>query len=96
MNVILTMILDILIYIIRIYTFVLLASSLLRLVRADETGGIVRFVHALSDPPAKLLTRRFPKLAIRSGNQIIDLGPIILLVGLGCVIIALTHFKGAL
>ena len=95
MNVVLLMILDILIYVIRIYTFVLLASAILRLVRADETNGLVRVVHALADPPARFLTKRFPKLVIRSGYQVVDLGPILLLVGLGCVIIALTHLKGA-
>jgi uncharacterized protein YggT (Ycf19 family) len=95
-NVFLAMVLDILIYVIRIYTFVLLASAILRLVRADETNGIVRVVHALADPPARAITRKFPKLVVRSGHQIIDLGPILLLVGLGCVIIALGHLKNAL
>ncbi len=87
---------DILIYVIRIYTFILLASAILRLVRADETSGIVRMVHVLCDPPARALTRRFPRLVIRSGHQVVDLGPIVLLVGLGCVIIALGHLKTAI
>ncbi len=84
-------IVQILIYLIRTYSLVLLASAILRLVRADESNGLVRFIHTLSDPPARALTRRFPKLVIRSGYQIVDLGPIVLLVGLGCIIIALEN-----
>lgn len=84
-------IVQILMYLIRGYTFVLLASAILRLLRADESVGIVRMIHVLSDPPARALTRRFPKLVIRSGYQMVDLGPIVLLVGLGCVLIALEN-----
>ena len=82
-------IVQIFMYIIRIYTFVLLASSILRMVKADETNQIVSFVHLISDPPARWLTRKFPKLLLRSGYQVIDLGPIVLIVALGALLIAL-------
>jgi uncharacterized protein YggT (Ycf19 family) len=91
LNLLLATVVQILMYLIRIYTFVLLASAILRLVKADENNGIVRFLHALSDPPARALTRRFPKLVIRGGYQMIDLGPLILLLALGCILIALEN-----
>jgi|GEM_PF-5008378 len=91
MNLVLSTIVQILIYLVRTYTFVLLASAILRLVRADETSPIVKWIHLLADPPARALTRRFPKLVLRSGHQLVDLGPIILLVGLGCLVIILEN-----
>ena len=91
MNFVLSTIIQILIYVLKTYSFILIASAVLRLVRADATNPVVSFVHAISEPPSRWVTRKFPKLVVRSGPQIIDLGPIVVLLAVGAVLIALEN-----
>jgi uncharacterized protein YggT (Ycf19 family) len=90
-NLVLSTVLQILIYVLKTYSFFIIASAVLRLVRADESNGLVSFVHTISDPPARYLSRKFPKLVMRNGPQIIDLGPIVVLLLIGALIIVLQN-----
>jgi uncharacterized protein YggT (Ycf19 family) len=83
--------LQILIYLFKTYSFILIGSAILRMVNADASNPIVSFVHGISEPPSKWITRKFPKLIVRNASQIIDLGPIVVLLFVGALLIALEN-----
>lgn len=91
MNVLLAGVVAVVNNILTIYLIVLFAAAVLRWVRADESSGIVRTLYVITDPPARWLARKFPKLVVRSGMSVIDLSPAILMVGIGCIKILLDH-----
>jgi uncharacterized protein YggT (Ycf19 family) len=90
-NFILSTFIQILIYVLKTYSFVLIASAILRMVNADNSNPVVSFVHGISEPPARKVTKMFPKLLVRNGQQIIDLGPIVVLLAVGACLIALEN-----
>ena len=79
-------ILDALRYVLQFYVYLLIAAVVLRLARADENSFLGKMVFTLTDPPARWLTRKFPKLVIYSSGSYIDLGPLVLLIGIHLII----------
>lgn len=86
-------IIQILDYLLSAYLFVLFANAIVRLVRADPSNGIVRFLSALADPPARALLRKFPKLLLRNGPDLMDLSPLVLMLGIGALKIVLGNLQ---
>lgn len=80
---------NVVIYILRFYLLALFALSILRMVRADESSPILRFLSVICDPPAQFLLRKFPRLVVRQGYQSFDLSPLILMLGVGSLTVFL-------
>lgn len=73
-------------YILQLYTYVLIADVILRLARADENSFLGKSIFTLTDPPARWLTRKFPKLIIYSSGSYIDLSKLVMLIGIQILI----------
>jgi uncharacterized protein YggT (Ycf19 family) len=93
---VLSVILQILGYILRTYMYLQIASSVLRLVRADESMGIINFIHTICDPPARWLRKKFPALLIKGSSGYIDISPLVVLLALGCMLIVIERVGSAL
>lgn len=79
-------------YILGLYLILLFASVILRMVRADTSNPLVRGVYVLTDPPARWLARKFPRLLVSSGDgYMMDLSPTVLMVGIGCIKVFLPY-----
>ena len=61
------------------------------LCKADPNNGVVRFINAICEPPCRYLLRKFPKLMLQSSGGYIDLSPLALMLGIGCVRILLEY-----
>ncbi len=70
-------------------------STILRLVRADESNAFVRGLHALVDPLTRKLARRFPKLIMVQNGMMLDLSPTVLMLGIGALKIFLPYVERA-
>jgi uncharacterized protein YggT (Ycf19 family) len=81
-------------YLLGFFLFLLFANMILSFVHADANNGIVRFVQAICEPPCRMIRRRFPGLVIRSGGAMIDLSPMIVMLGIGALRIMLGTFIG--
>jgi uncharacterized protein YggT (Ycf19 family) len=90
---VLSVILQILGYILRTYMYLQIASSILRLVRADESMGIVSFIHTICDPPSRWLRKKFPALLIKGNSGYVDISPLVVLVALGCLLIVVDRLQ---
>ncbi|MEN9826884.1 MAG: hypothetical protein RI953_2629 [Pseudomonadota bacterium] len=80
-------------YLLTLYSFLLIASAVLRLARADESSVIGRMVFPLTDPPANALSRKFPKLRMYSSGAYIDFSPLLLLIIVQLLIMLLNRLK---
>lgn len=78
-------------YILGIYLFVLFAHVILAFVKADPSNSVVRFIAAVCEPPCRYLLNRFPRLMIQGSGGYIDLSPVTLMLGIGCVRILLGY-----
>lgn len=76
-------------YIIHIYAICLVIAAILSFVGANQTNPIVGFFTAITQPPCRALSRKFPKLIMRAGHGYLDLSPIVLLLALGCLMIVI-------
>ncbi|MES2615444.1 MAG: YggT family protein [Bdellovibrionota bacterium] len=74
-------------YLLQIYSLCLVVAGVLSFVGANPNNGFVVFFRAITAPPCRMLTQKFPKLIIRTGNGFLDLSPIVLLLILGCLMI---------
>lgn len=79
-------VLDALRYVLHFYVWMLIAAVVLRLVRADPNSFVSKMVFSLTEPPARWLTKKFPKLIIYTSGSYIDLGPLVLLIGIQILI----------
>jgi uncharacterized protein YggT (Ycf19 family) len=95
-NLAISVVLEIFGYILRTYMYLMIASSILRLVRADESIGLINFIHTICDPPARWLRKKFPKLLIRGSAGYIDISPLVVLIALGCLLIVTERIAQAL
>jgi uncharacterized protein YggT (Ycf19 family) len=84
---------DALVYLLRLYSILLFASAILRLARADETSLIGRMVFPLTDPPARALSRRFPKLQVYSSGSYIDFSPLVLIISVELLIMLILRIR---
>ena len=80
-------------YLLQFYSIFLFAGAILRLARADETSIIGRMVFPLTDPPAKWLKRRFPKLVVYSSGSYIDFSPLVLIIAVQLTILFVQHLR---
>lgn len=81
-------------HILGFYILLLFAAMILRLVRADPYNPFVRGLYALTDPPGRWLTRRFPGLMVHTGNgAYMDFGPTLVMVGVVCLRIFLPYLE---
>lgn len=80
-------------YLLRLYSFFLIAGAILRLARADETSIIGRLVFPLVDPPAQLLKRKFPKLVVYHSGAYVDFSLLVLTIGIELLISFLEHLR---
>lgn len=79
-------------HVLGIYLLLIFISVVLKMVRADSYNPLVRGLYVLTDPPARWLTRRFPRLVVASGDgHYIDLGPTVLMVLIGCIKVFLPY-----
>jgi uncharacterized protein YggT (Ycf19 family) len=89
MNAILFGIGNVVVYLLKFYVFVLFVLAILRMFRADENLPFFRFLSVLGDPPARALSRKFPKLLVRQGHQYFDLAPVVLMLMVGSLVVFL-------
>ncbi len=87
--VMLDIILSISYYILKIYALCLVVAGILSFVGASPYNPIVTFFRAITAPPCRILTKRFPGLVLRTENGFIDISPVILILLLGCLMIAI-------
>lgn len=80
-------------YLLKLYTFLLIAAAVLRLARADESSFIGRMVFPLTDPPANFLSRKFPKLRVYSSGAFIDFSPMVLIIAIQLLIMLIDRLK---
>lgn len=80
-------------YLLRLYSILLFASAILRLARADESSVIGRMVFPLTDPPARALGRKFPKLRVYSSGSYIDFSPLVLIISVELLIMLLNRIR---
>lgn len=81
------------VYLLQFYSILLFAAAILRLARADETSIIGRFVFPLTDPPARALKKRFPKLVVYSSGSYIDFSPLLLIIAVELLIMFVKHLR---
>lgn len=80
-------------YLLRLYSILLFASAILRLARADETSIVGRMVFPLTDPPARVLSRKFPKLRVYSSGTFIDFSPLVLIISVELLIMLILRVR---
>lgn len=74
-------------YLLYFYMLCLIITGILSLVGANPLNPIVGFLNALTSPPCRYLTRKFPKLLVRNQQGYYDLSPIVLILLVGCLMI---------
>lgn len=76
-------------YLLYFYMLCLIITGVLSLVGANPANPIVGFLNALTSPPCRFLTRKFPKLLVRSQHGFFDMSPIVLILIIGCLMIVI-------
>ena len=79
--------LNILYYLLNIYAICLVIAGVLSFVSANPMNPIVTFFRVITAPPCRALTRKYPKLFVRTETGYLDLSPIVLLLIIGCAMI---------
>lgn len=74
-------------YLLYFYMLCLILTGILSLVSANPSNPLVGFLNAITSPPCRYLTRKYPKLIVRSHSGFFDLSPIILILIIGCLMI---------
>lgn len=74
-------------YLLYFYMLCLIITGILSLVGANPSNPLVGFLNALTSPPCRYVTRKFPKLIVRNQQGFYDLSPIILILVVGCLMI---------
>ncbi|MBX9837740.1 YggT family protein [Silvanigrella sp.] len=74
-------------YLLYFYMLCLIITGILSLVGANPSNPLVGFLNALTSPPCRCITRKFPKLIVRSQHGFYDLSPIVLILIVGCLMI---------
>lgn len=81
--------LNVLYYVINVYTFCVVAVTILNLFSVNPTHPAIGFLNAMVTPPCRMLARKFPKLLVRNEDKFYDLSPMALIVLLGCLLVIL-------
>ncbi len=74
-------------YLLYFYMLCLVFSGVLSLVGANPHNPIVGFLNVLTSPPCRYLTKKFPRLLVKSAQGYYDLSPVVLILAVGCVMI---------
>jgi uncharacterized protein YggT (Ycf19 family) len=74
-------------YLLYFYMLCLIITGILSLVGANPSNPLVGFLNALTSPPCRYVTKKFPKLIVRSQQGFYDLSPIVLILVVGCLMI---------
>lgn len=67
----------------------LVINGVLSLVSANPANPIVGFLNAITMPPCRYLVRKYPKLLVRNQNGYFDMSPVVLILGIGCLMIVI-------
>ena len=74
-------------YLLYFYMLCLIVTGILSLVGANPSNPLVGFLNALTSPPCRYITRKFPRLIVRNQQGFYDLSPIVLILAVGCLMI---------
>jgi uncharacterized protein YggT (Ycf19 family) len=76
-------------YLLYFYMLTLIISGVLSLVGANPLNPIVGFLNAITLPPCRYITRKFPRLLVRSQQGYYDLSPVVLILSIGSLMIVI-------
>ncbi len=76
---------------ISLFLIVLFVHGILRMLKADPHTPVMRALSIVCNPAEDWMSRKFPKLIIRSQGSYVNLAPTVLMIALGCLKIFLDH-----